>query len=119
MKSNDHRSACLLCGLEADSSLFLPGQLRERLIALDDLDAGFGGFGSEDSTSDRIHACISVRRRSGYDSKPRTQNSTSLCALILFATVNPARFFSGSRIQRPITSREAPCRAWASTTETS
>jgi hypothetical protein len=37
-----------LCVLEADSSLFLPGQLRERLIALDDLDAGFGG--SEDST---------------------------------------------------------------------
>jgi hypothetical protein len=37
-----------LCVLEADSSLFLPDQLRERLIALDDLDAGFGG--SEDST---------------------------------------------------------------------
>jgi hypothetical protein len=40
----------LLCKLEADSSLFLPEQLRERLIALDDLDAGFGGFDSEDST---------------------------------------------------------------------
>ena len=40
----------LLCVLEADSSLFLPGQLRERLIALDDLDAGFGGWNSEDST---------------------------------------------------------------------
>jgi hypothetical protein len=40
----------LLSVLEADSSLFLPGQLRERLIALDDLDAGFGGFDSEDST---------------------------------------------------------------------
>jgi hypothetical protein len=39
-----------LCVLEADSSLFLPDQLRERLIAQDDLDAGFGGFGSEDST---------------------------------------------------------------------
>jgi len=39
-----------LCVLEADSSLFLPDQLRERLIALDDLDAGFGGFDSEDST---------------------------------------------------------------------
>jgi hypothetical protein len=39
-----------LCGLEADSSLFQPEQLRERLIALDDLDAGFGGFDSEDST---------------------------------------------------------------------
>jgi hypothetical protein len=39
-----------LCVLEADSSLFLPGQLRERLIALDDLDAGFGGWNSEGST---------------------------------------------------------------------
>jgi hypothetical protein len=47
-----------LCGVEADSSLFLPGQLRERLIALDDLDAGFGGFDSEDSTrctDSRLH----------------------------------------------------------------
>jgi hypothetical protein len=47
-----------LCVLEADSSLFLPGQLRERLIALDDLDAGFGGFDSEDSTrctDSRLH----------------------------------------------------------------
>ena len=40
----------LLSLLEADSSLFLPGQLRNRLIALDDLDAGFGGFVCEDST---------------------------------------------------------------------
>jgi hypothetical protein len=39
-----------LCALEAESSLFLPGQLRERLIALDDLDAEFGGFDTEDST---------------------------------------------------------------------
>jgi hypothetical protein len=39
-----------LCVLEADFSLFLPDQLRERLIAQDDLDAGFGCFGSEDST---------------------------------------------------------------------
>jgi hypothetical protein len=31
-----------LCGLEADPSLLHPEQLRERLIALDDLDAGFG-----------------------------------------------------------------------------
>ena len=51
-----HESGChtdlhaFLCALEADSSLFLPDQLRERLIALDDLDAGFGGFDSEDST---------------------------------------------------------------------
>ncbi len=35
---------------EADSSLFLPGQLRKRLIALDDLDARFGGFDCADST---------------------------------------------------------------------
>jgi Histone methylation protein DOT1 len=39
-----------LCALEADSSLFLPDQLRERLIASDKLDAEFGGFDSEDST---------------------------------------------------------------------
>jgi Histone methylation protein DOT1 len=47
-----------LCNLEADSSLLLPHQLRERLIALDDLDAGFGGFGFEDSmrgTYARLH----------------------------------------------------------------
>jgi hypothetical protein len=47
-----------LCVLEADSSLFLPHQLRERLIALDDLDACFGGFGPEDSrrcTYSRLH----------------------------------------------------------------
>jgi hypothetical protein len=46
----DHDLHALLCGLEADSSLFQPEQLRQRLIALDDLDAGFGGFDSEDST---------------------------------------------------------------------
>jgi hypothetical protein len=54
----DHDLHGFLCGLEADSSLFLPGQLRERLIALDDLDAGFGGFDSEDSTrctDSRLH----------------------------------------------------------------
>jgi Histone methylation protein DOT1 len=45
MRSN----ATPICVLEANSSLFLPDQLRERLIALDDLDAGFGGFDSEDS----------------------------------------------------------------------
>ena len=39
-----------LCDLEANSSLFQPKQLRERLIALDNLDAGFGGFDSDDST---------------------------------------------------------------------
>jgi hypothetical protein len=40
----------LLALPEADSSLFLPDQLRRRLIALDDLDARFGGFDCEDST---------------------------------------------------------------------
>jgi len=59
---------------------------------------------------------MSVRRRSGYDSKPQIQNFTSLCALILFAAVNHAPFFGGSRIQQAITNREAPCPAWASTT---
>jgi hypothetical protein len=48
----------LLSLLEADSALFLPGQLRKRLIALDDLDAGFGGFvceASERCTDSRVH----------------------------------------------------------------
>jgi Histone methylation protein DOT1 len=35
-------------GLEADFLLFQPAQLRERLLALDDLDAVFGGLDSED-----------------------------------------------------------------------
>ena len=43
-----HDLQALLCSLEADSSLFLPGRLRERLIALDKLDIGFGGLDSED-----------------------------------------------------------------------
>jgi hypothetical protein len=54
----DHDLHAFLCGLEADSSLFQPERLRERLIALDDLDAGFGGFDFEDSTrcaDSRIH----------------------------------------------------------------
>ena len=54
----DHDLHDFLCGLEADSSLFQPEQLRERLVALDDLDAGFGGFDSEDSTrctDSRLH----------------------------------------------------------------
>jgi hypothetical protein len=54
----DHDLHAFLCGLEDDSSLFEPEQLRERLIALDDLDSGFGGFDSADSTSytnSRIH----------------------------------------------------------------
>jgi Histone methylation protein DOT1 len=54
----DHDLHAFLCGLEADPSLLHPEQLRERLIALDDLDAGFGSFDSEDSTrstDSRIH----------------------------------------------------------------
>ena len=46
-----HDLHAFLCGLEANSSLFRPEQLRERLIALDDLDAGFGGIDFEDSTT--------------------------------------------------------------------
>ena len=54
----DHDLHAFLCGLEANSFLFQPEQLRERLIALDDLDVGFGGIDSEDSTTctgSRIH----------------------------------------------------------------
>jgi hypothetical protein len=58
----DHEIEChndlhaFLSALEADPSLFLLGQLRKRLIALDDLDAGFGGFDSQNSTR-----CVSSR----------------------------------------------------------
>jgi histone methylation protein DOT1 len=44
--------------LEANSSLFQPQQLRERLIALDKLDVRFGGLDAEDSTTcadSRLH----------------------------------------------------------------
>jgi hypothetical protein len=47
-----------LAGLEADSSLFEPGRLRERLDVLDDLDTVFGDFDSEafkKETNGRIH----------------------------------------------------------------
>jgi len=47
----DHNLHAFLCGMEADSSLVQPERLRERLMALDELDAGFGGFDSGDSTS--------------------------------------------------------------------
>lgn len=45
----DHDLEDFLCRLEANSSLVQPEQLRERLIALDALDAGFGDLDSEDS----------------------------------------------------------------------
>jgi Histone methylation protein DOT1 len=51
---------------EADSSLFLPGQLRKRLIALDDLDARFGGFDCDDSTRcmySRLHQRAKALRK--------------------------------------------------------
>jgi Histone methylation protein DOT1 len=60
-----HDRHAFLCGLEADSSLFQSAQLRERLIALDDLDAGFGGFDSEDFTrcaDSRIHKSANALR---------------------------------------------------------
>jgi hypothetical protein len=62
----DHALYAFLCGLEADSSLVRPEQLRERLIALDDLDARFGGFDPEDvmgHTDSRIHKRTKALRR--------------------------------------------------------
>jgi hypothetical protein len=47
----DHGPRAFLCDLETDSSLFQPQQLRERLVALDDLDAIFGGSDSEEFTN--------------------------------------------------------------------
>ena len=44
-----HSLDTFLGNLEDDSSLFQPEKLRERLIALDDLDARFGDFDSENS----------------------------------------------------------------------
>jgi hypothetical protein len=46
----DHDLHALISDLEADSSLFQPNQLRERVIALDKLDAEFGGFDPKNST---------------------------------------------------------------------
>src|SRR6202000_1444220 len=62
---SDHDLHAFLCGLEGNSSLFLPAQLRERLIALDDLDARVGGYGPEDFATDRdsrIHHRANVLR---------------------------------------------------------
>ena len=61
----DHDLHAFLCSLEGNSFLFLPAQLRERLIALDDLDARVGGYGPEDSATDRdsrIHHRAKVLR---------------------------------------------------------
>jgi hypothetical protein len=53
----DHELRTFIHGLEASSSLFLPEQLRARLIALDHLDAGFGSIDSDSPacTDLRIH----------------------------------------------------------------
>jgi Histone methylation protein DOT1 len=51
--------------LEADSSLFRPDRLQERLVALDDLDAAFGGFDFEyaaSSTDPPLHQRANVLR---------------------------------------------------------
>jgi hypothetical protein len=59
----DHDLHTVLCALETDSSLFLPAQLGERLIALDDLDARAGG--PEDSRTygdSEIHQRTKVLR---------------------------------------------------------
>lgn len=56
-KCDDYLHAFLL-SLENNASLLQPGQLRERLIALDELDAEFGGLDSEDfmsCTDSHIH----------------------------------------------------------------
>ena len=55
---SNHNLHAFLCSLEGNTCLFQPAQLRERLIALDDLDAAFGGRDSEDSTTctdSRVH----------------------------------------------------------------
>jgi len=52
-------------GLEADSSLFEPEQLRERLDVLDDLDAGFGDFEPgpfKNDRDDRIYHRVKALR---------------------------------------------------------
>ena len=60
---SNHDLHAFLCSLEANSSLLQPAQLRDRLIALDDLDAAFGGCDSEDSTADsRMHQRAKVLR---------------------------------------------------------
>ena len=51
-----------LSGLEADSSLFDPEQLRERLDALDALDAGFGDLDPDPCRNVRIHYRVQAIR---------------------------------------------------------
>jgi hypothetical protein len=56
----EHDLHSFLCGIEADSSLFRPEHLWERLIALDDLDARFGGLDCEDYT---VFRASRIRKR--------------------------------------------------------
>jgi hypothetical protein len=115
----EHDLHAFLCGLEADSSLFQPEQLRERLIALDDLDAGFGSFDSEDSTrcADlRIHKRVkAVRTRLEAANAELYQSVRSdivrggqPCALLQWLQDSARQ--NESKIH---------CLAWASTGETS
>lgn len=60
--AEDHGPHAFLCNLEADSSLFQPEKLHERLAALDDLDARFEGSDSEGLTSSRIHTRVKALR---------------------------------------------------------
>ena len=66
-------SHTLLYGLEADSSLFEPGQVRARLAALDVLDARFGGVDPDDytkGTESRVH-----RRAKALQARLETVNA--------------------------------------------
>lgn len=58
----DHGAHAFLCDLEADSSLFQPERLHERLAALDDLDVGFEGSDSAELTSSRIYDRVKALR---------------------------------------------------------
>jgi hypothetical protein len=60
-----HKLQDFLSGLEDDPYLFQAEQLQERLVALDRLDAEFGGFDPEafaNRTSSRIHDCAKALR---------------------------------------------------------
>jgi len=84
----------LLSAMEVDSSLFLPDRLHERLVALDDLDAGFGGFNQNnimDSTNSQLHQRVMALR---------TRLETANRELSSVITLNPAiryQFKTGQR----------------------
>jgi hypothetical protein len=58
----DHGPHAFLCDLEADSSLFQPERLHDRLAALDDLDARFEGSDSEELTTSPIYDRVKALR---------------------------------------------------------